>query len=128
MVQDGPNAVAYVPKALWAGPPALLFRNLLAETIMAKTGRYVPDQRATGLQPDLRLSGQLFQFGIDAPGSQAVIVFDAVLARSGSTTLRTKRFEARAPIARTDEQNAAVGLNQAANQIAADVAAWVGAN
>ena len=128
MVQDGPNAVAYVPKALWSGSPALLFRNLLAETIEAKTGRYVPDQRATGLQPNLRLSGQLVQFGVDAPGRQAVVIFDAVLARSGSTTLQTRRFEARVPIASVTEAEAAAGLNIAANQVAADVAGWIGAN
>ena len=128
MVQDGPNAVAYVPKALWAGSPALLFRNLIAETIEAKTGRFVPDQRATGLQPNLRVSGQLVQFGVDAPSHQAVVIFDGVLAHSGSTVLQTKRFEARAPIAAVDGANVAAGVNQAANQVAADIAAWVGAN
>ncbi|NIJ07453.1 cholesterol transport system auxiliary component [Sphingomonas vulcanisoli] len=128
MVQDGPNSVAYVPKALWAGSPALLFRNLLAETITAKTGRFVPDQRATGLQPDLRVSGQLVQFGVDAPARQAVVIFDGVLAHAGSTTLQTRRFEAHAPIAAVNEGDVAAGVNQAANQVAADVAAWVGAN
>ena len=56
------------------------------------------------------------------------MIFDGVLAHSGSTVLLTKRFEARAPIAAVDEANVAAGVNQAANQVAADIAAWVGTN
>ncbi|WP_254602141.1 ABC-type transport auxiliary lipoprotein family protein [Sphingomonas bacterium] len=126
MVQDGPNAVAYVKDAQWVAAPALLFRNLVAETITARTGRYVPDQRATGLQPDLRISGQLVQFGLDGPGMAAVVMFDGVLARSGSTTLQTRRFEARVPIGSTDGPAAAVGINQAANRVAEEIAGWIG--
>jgi cholesterol transport system auxiliary component len=126
MVQDGPNSVAYLKDTAWAANPGLLFRNLLAETVEAKTGRFVPDQRATGLQPDTRISGQLVDFGLDGPGHAAIVTFDAVVNHSGSGAIRSQRFTARVPVA--SENGAAVGaaIDQAANQVAAAVAAWVG--
>lgn len=126
MVQAGPNSVAYVKDALWTASPGLLFRNLLAETITATTGRYVPDQRNTGAQPDTRLSGQLTQFNLDGPGRFVVVTFDGVLAHSGSDRLQTRRFTARAPVAAEDAASVGAALDRAANQVAAEVAAWIG--
>jgi cholesterol transport system auxiliary component len=126
MVQDGPTSVAYIPDAAWAANPGLLFRNLLAETIEGTTGRFVPDQRNTGSQPDTRLSGQLLAFGIDAPARMAVVTFDGVISKTGSGQFRTRRFSAQVPIGKVDGPSAAVAINQAANQVAAEVAAWVG--
>ena len=126
MVQDGPDKVAYLKDTAWAANPGLLFRNLLAETIEAKTGRFVPDQRATGLQPDTRLSGQVVMFGLDGPGAAAVVTFDAVINHGGSDKVRTQRFTARVPV--SSETGPAVGeaIAQAANQVAAAVADWIG--
>jgi cholesterol transport system auxiliary component len=73
MVQAGPNSIAYLKDAMWAAAPSVLMRNLLAETIEAKTGRYVPDTRFTGVQPDTRLSGTLAEFGLDGPGKAVVV-------------------------------------------------------
>ncbi|MCZ4238234.1 ABC-type transport auxiliary lipoprotein family protein, partial [Staphylococcus equorum] len=50
-VQSG-AAFAYLPKAAWVDTPAQLFRSVLAETIEAKTGRFVPDQRNSAITPD----------------------------------------------------------------------------
>lgn len=126
MVTDGPTSVAYLKNASWAAAPALLFRNLLAETITARTGRIVPDTRLLAIQPNTRLSGELKAFGLDGPGMAVVVAFDGVIARSGSDRLETRRFVARAPVTAADGPAVAVAINQAANQIAGEVADWVG--
>ena len=126
MVEAGGTSVAYLKDAQWVAAPALLFRNLLAETITAQTGRFVPDQRSTGAQPDTRLSGQIVQFGLDGPGMAVVVTFDGVITRSGSETLQTRRFTARLPVAKEDAPTVSAALNQAANQVAGEVATWVG--
>jgi cholesterol transport system auxiliary component len=55
---------------------------------------------------------------------EAVVVYDAALARGEG--VQTRRFVARAPLAVVDAPSAAAALNLAANQVAADVAAWIG--
>lgn len=124
MVSDG-LSVAYLKNAQWAAPPVQLFRALLAETITVRTGRIVPDPRLLAVQPDMRLSGQLTQFGLDGPARTVVVTFDAALIHSGSDTIQARRFSARVPV--TDETTAPVSaaINQAANHVAADVADWI---
>ena len=63
------------------------------------------------------------RFGIDASPQQAVVVFDAVVAQG--TDIRTRRFEARVPVSAIEAQAVGTALNQAANQVAAEVADWV---
>jgi cholesterol transport system auxiliary component len=126
LVTDGATAVAYLKDGLWAAAPAALFRTLLAETITVKTGRVVPDPRLLSAQPNTRLSGQLSAFGLDGPGFVAVVTFDAALTRSGSDKLETRRFTARVPVSSEVPEVAAAAVNQAANQVAGEVADWVG--
>lgn len=117
--------VAYVDKAHWVDTPDQLFRRLLSETIAARTGRVVLDPLQFSFNPGNRLTGQLQNFGIDAPTMQAVVTYDAALAR-GAESVITRRFEARVPLAAIDRANAAPALNAAANQVAAQVADWLG--
>lgn len=126
MVQAGPNSVAYIKDALWAATPAILLRNLMAETITARTGRVVPDPRLVSVQPDTRLSGHLDAFGLDAAAQAVVVTFDGTILRSGSPTIETRRFMARVPVASDSPQTVGMALDQAANQVATDVADWVG--
>jgi cholesterol transport system auxiliary component len=126
MVSDGPTALAYLKDGQWAAPPAQLFRALLAETITVKTGRVVPDPRTRAAQPDLRLTGQLAEFELDGPGYAAVVTFDAAISRAGSPALQARRFSARVPVAVEDPAHVGVAINQAANQVAGEVADWVG--
>lgn len=126
LVTDGPTAVAYLKGGLWAAPPAALFRSLLSETITVKTGRVVPDPRLLSAQPNTKLSGQLSAFGLDGPGMAVVVTFDAALTRAGSDQLEARRFTARVPVAAEEPAAVAAALNRAANQVAGDVADWVG--
>lgn len=123
-VQTG-TTVAYLKDAQWVEMPGSLFGRLLSETIAARTGRVVLDPTQFAFDPGLRLTGQLQQFGIDAETNEAVVVYDAALARAPDT-VETRRFEARVPVAAVDAANAGAGLNQAANQVAAEVAGWIG--
>lgn len=120
------TAIAYVKDALWVEPPARLFARLVADTVTAKTGRVVLSSAQSFADPGARLSGELRQFGVDAGSNQAVVVYDASLIRERGHTLEKRRFMATAPLAKIDAASVGIGLNQAANQVASDVADWVG--
>jgi len=126
LVTDGPTAVAYLKGGLWSAQPNLLFRSLLSETITAKTGRVVPDRRLLAIQPDTRLSGQISAFGLDGPGNAVIVTFDATIAREGADSIQARRFAARVPVSSQEPQSVALALNQAANQVAGEVADWIG--
>ena len=126
LVTDGGTAIAYLKDGLWSAQPADLFRGLLAETITVKTGRVVTDPRLLQLQPNTRLAGQVSAFGLDAPGNAVTVTFDATLAREGSDQIQSRRFSARLPVASQQPEAVAVALNAAANQVAGEVADWIG--
>lgn len=122
-VQATPTSVAYVKDAQWTETPNKLFARLLAETIEARTGKSVLSGRQFAFDPGARVSGQLLRFGVDAGTRQAVVMFDGIIARGSD--IRTRRFEARVPVVEIEAQTVGAALNQAANQVAAEVADWV---
>jgi cholesterol transport system auxiliary component len=124
-VRTGETQVAYLKNAQWVENPNNLFGRLLSETIAARTGRVVLDNRQFTFDPGIRLTGQLQSFGMNADRLEAVVVYDAALAR-GEESVVTRRFEARVPVTAIDPASAAQSLNQAANRVAAEVADWVG--
>ena len=124
-VRTGTTQVAYVRDAQWVEVPTILFARLVSETIAAKTGRVVLDPKQFTFDPGQRLTGTLQTFGLDADRMEAVLVYDAAVSR-GKDSVETRRFEARVPVAALDAASAPAALNQAANQVAAEVAAWVG--
>jgi cholesterol transport system auxiliary component len=124
-VRTGGTAVAYLKDAQWVESPGALFARLIGETISARGGRVVLDARQFTLDPGTRLTGTLHSFGIDADTSEAVVVYDAVLAR-GADAIESRRFEARVPMTVIDRASAGPALNRAANQVAGEVAGWVG--
>ena len=76
--------------------------------------------------PSAQLAGELRNFGLDATTREAVVTFDASLTRQGKTSVEKRRFEARVPVAAIDAPSAAAGINQAANQVATQLADWIG--
>lgn len=124
-VRTGATQVAYVKDAQWVEVPSILFARLLSETIAARSGRVVLDPKQFTFDPGQRLTGTLHTFGLDADRMQAVLIYDAAVSR-GKEAVETRRFEARVPVAALDAASAPAALNQAANQVAAEVAAWVG--
>ncbi|WP_298674474.1 ABC-type transport auxiliary lipoprotein family protein [uncultured Sphingomonas sp.] len=125
-VQATPTSIAYVKGAQWVEPPQRLFARLLSDTVAARTGRVVLGAAQSFGDPGARLSGELRAFGIDAASSSAIVTFDATLVRAEGGKVEKQRFEARVPVAVIDAASAGRALNQGANQVAAQVADWVG--
>ena len=121
----GPSAVAYITTLQWVESPDKLFQDLLQETTLRTTNRVVLDPRQGSLDPGLILSGTLSRFGYDTQAGAVVVRYDGTLATQGGSRVETRRFEASVP---ADGTAATVGpaLNAAANQVAAQVAAWIG--
>ncbi len=115
----------YVKGTQWAEQPNRLFQRLLTDTLV-DAGIAVVDPRTAGVGGKRVLSGQLVAFGVDVRGNapKVQVRYDATLSTPAG--LRQRRFEREAALSRVDGAEAAVALNMAANQVAADVAAWVG--
>jgi cholesterol transport system auxiliary component len=124
-VQVTPTDIQYVANLQLVDAPARLFGNLIAETVRRTTNRVVLDPSQTSFDPGLLVSGELRRFGYDASSGQVVVTFDGSLSAAGANRVETRRFTATAP---ADGTAASVGpaLNRAANQVAGEVAAWIG--
>jgi cholesterol transport system auxiliary component len=124
-VQVNPSDVQYVADLQLVDMPARLFQNLLSETVRRTTGRVVLDPEQTTLDPGLTVAGQLQRFGYDAATGQVIVQYDGSLSTAGGARIETRRFTATAP---ADGTAATVGpaLNRAANQVASQVAQWIG--
>ena len=123
--QVGPTAVAYIKDLQWVDTPDRLFQDLLSETVLRTTSRVVIDPKQAALDPGLVVSGQLSRFGYEAGEGGVLVRYDAAMSAAGGTRVETRRFEARVP---ADGTAGTVGpaLNDAANQVAAQVAQWIG--
>jgi cholesterol transport system auxiliary component len=124
-VQVTESEIAYVKDAVWNEKPARLLSRLIAETIRARGDRLVVDGDDPGAQAMTRISGTLREFGYDARTGEVVLVLDAAKLGAGSSVV-TKRFEARVPGVEVKPAPVGAALNEAANRVASEVAAWVG--
>lgn len=125
-VQTGATEIAYVKEAQWVEPPARQFARLLSDTVSARTGRVVMSGAQSLADPGARLAGELRGFGVDATTREAVVTYDAALVRDEGGALEKRRFEARLPVSAIEPAPVGAALNQAANQVAGEVADWVG--
>lgn len=125
-VHSSGTAIAYVKDAQWVERPSQLLARLLADTVTARTGRLVLSTRQSMLDPGAYLMGELRAFGVDADTNEAVVTYDAALIRGPETVVEKRRFEARVPLSEVKAAPVGAALNQAANQVAAQVADWVG--
>lgn len=119
------TTIQYLRGAQWVDSPSDLFRDLLSETIAARTHRAVVDPALYTQARSAVLNGRLLRFGFDPNAHEAVVEYDAALTRPDAG-VTTNRFAAR--VAVNGEAPTAVGaaLNEAANRVAVDVAAWIG--
>ena len=124
-VQISPTDVQYVANAQWIDTPDRLFQDLVAETIRRTTNRVVLNPHQAALDPGLVVTGELQQFGFDAQTGQVVVVYDGSLSTEGGTRVESRRFTATVP---ADGTSTTVGpaLNRAANQVAGEIARWIG--
>lgn len=124
-VQVTDSGLAYIKDAVWVEKPTRLFQQLLAETIRARGTRLVVDEGDLGYGAATKLSGRLLDLGYDAATGSVVARYDGVL-QTPDGRVQTRRFEARVPGVAADAAAVGPALNQAANQIAAEVSEWVG--
>jgi cholesterol transport system auxiliary component len=118
--------IAYLKDSVWTDKPAVLMQQLLSETLAAKNGAFILNEVETAGKAENYLSGQLVEFGIDAPAMEAVAVFDAVRIRKG-VPIEKRRFEAREGLSKIEPAQASEALNGAANKVASAVADWLAA-
>ena len=119
------SSLAYLKDAQWVEKPSRLFERLLSETIRAKGNRLVVSGTDLEASAATKLSGTLTAMDYD-PGQGAVVVrFDAVLL-TGEKQIQTKRFESVIPGVAAEAGAVGDALNRAANDVAAQVADWVG--
>ena len=117
--------VSYIKDLQWVDTPDRLFQELLAETVRRTTGRVVLDPKQANLDPGIAVSGQLYKMGYDAAEQAVIVRYDAAMSTAGGTRVETRRFEAKVPTS-DDAPNVGAALNQAANQVAIEAAAWIG--
>lgn len=124
-VDTSTSSLAYLKDAQWVDKPARLFTRLLSDTLRARgnhlvvSGTDLEDSAAT------KLSGTLSAMDYDATSGSVVVRFDAVLqTRDGA--IRSRRFESTVSGVAAQAVPVGAALNQAANQVAAQVADWVG--
>jgi cholesterol transport system auxiliary component len=123
-VQINNGNIAYLKDALWADKPARLMQMLIVETVSAANNRLVLNEEQAGTKAEQYLSGALLEFGLDSTTNQAVIIYDVVRLQNGKA-IEKKRFEARINVIEITPAAASVALNDGANRIAAEIAAWL---
>lgn len=120
--------VAYLPEAVWIEKPARLFRRLLGETLRTASGEpqtlLVLDTSDTPLRPTQTLRGTLIDMGYEPDTSAVVVRYEAVHTRDDGRVM-SRRFEAREEGVLAEAAEVGPALNEAANTVAKDVAAWV---
>lgn len=123
-VQIDNGNIAYLKDALWADKPARLMQMLVMETVSATNNRLVLNEDVAGTKAEHYLSGTLLEFGLDSTTNQAVIIYDVVRLQNGKA-IEKKRFEARVDVIEVTAAAASVALNDGANRVAMDIAAWL---
>lgn len=125
-VQMDDSNIAYLQDAVWADKPSRLMQMLLMEVIAAKNNRLVLNEVDAGGKAEQFLAGTLLEFGLDATRNEAVVIYDAVRLQNGKE-VEKKRFEARSTVTEVIPGASGAALNEAANVVAADIAAWLAA-
>jgi len=121
----GGSSVAYLKDAEWVEKPSRLFARLLSDTIRARGNRLVVSGSDVEDAAAIKLSGTLEAMDYDASRGTAVVRYDAVL-QTADGHIQARRFESEVPGVAAEAGSVGAALNQAANQVAAQVADWVG--
>lgn len=125
-VRVNASSLAYLKDAAWVEKPAREFRSLLAETIRARTGQLVVEGNDYAGTGKLVISGRLQEMGYDAGKQAVVVLFDAMQSgANGGGEVVTKRFEAQVNNVAPNSKAVGPALNEAANDVARQVADWI---
>jgi len=124
-VQMTDSTLAYLKDAVWVEKPARLFQNLVVESVRARGSRLVVREGDLGYNAITQLSGTLLDMGYDVASGSVVVRFDGVL-QSPDGRVQTRRFESRVSGVAAEASAVGPALNQAANDVADQVAEWAG--
>ena len=124
-VQVNDTEVAYLKDVNWVERPVRQFRRVLAETIRARGKRLVVETGDDSAGARTTLSGRLVDMGYDARSRSVVVRFDA-LREDRNGQIEARRFESVVPGIAPKPAQVAPALNRAANDVAGQVADWVG--
>ena len=124
-VQVDATQIAYLQDASWVERPARLMRHLLAETIRAKGQHLVLEASDDVTGSKQTLAGRLIDMGYDARSQSVVVRYDAMRSNARGE-IEARRFEAVVPGISATSEAVAPALNRAANDVAGQVADWVG--
>jgi len=119
------SSLAYLKDAQWVEKPSRLFERLLSDTIRAKGTRLVVSGTDLEYAAATKLSGTLSAMDFDPARGAVVVRFDAVM-QTGERQIRTKRFEGVVSGVAAEPGPVGEALNRAANDVAGQVADWVG--
>ncbi|MBO0749351.1 MAG: membrane integrity-associated transporter subunit PqiC [Porphyrobacter sp.] len=119
------SSLAYLKDAQWVEKPAHLFGQLLSDTIRARGNRLVVSDSDLEYGAATKLSGTLQAMDYDSAQGAVTVRYDAVL-QTGEAQVRTRRFESTVSGVAAQAGPVAEALNRAANDVAAQVADWVG--
>jgi cholesterol transport system auxiliary component len=123
-VQVSDSSIAYLKDASWVEKPARQFRGLLAETLRAGTDGLVIEGSEYETTGKTLVGGRLLRMGYDAPSGAVIVRFDATRRERGGE-IATRRFEAVVNNVKPEAALVGPALNQAANDVARQVAGWV---
>ena len=123
-VQVSASSIAYLKDASWVERPSHQFRALLAEVIRADTGALVMEGGDFETAARTVVGGRLLRMGYDVPTRSVIVRFDAMRRDRGGEFI-THRFESVVNNVEPSAQWVGPALNQAANDVARQVAAWV---
>ncbi|TCM38051.1 cholesterol transport system auxiliary component [Novosphingobium sp. ST904] len=118
------SSMSYLKDAWWIEKPSRQFRSLLAETLRADTGQLVVEGGDFEVTGKTLIGGRLLDMGYDVATSSVVVRFDAIRTERNGPIV-TKRFESVVPGIKPEAALIGPAINQAANVVAKDVAAWV---
>lgn len=124
-VQVDATQIAYLQDATWVERPARLMRHLLAEAIRAKGQHLVLEASDDVNGSKQSLAGRLIDMGYDARLQSVVVRYDAMRSNAKGE-IEARRFEAVVPGVSAKSEAVAAALNRAANDVAGQVADWVG--
>jgi len=124
-VQIDDSSVAYLKDAMWVERPPRQFRHLLAETIRARTGRLTLEEGDSRVVAKETLGGRLADMGYDARRRSVIVRFDAIRT-DAKGAVAARRFEAEVSGVAPRAASVAPALNRAANDVATQVADWIG--
>lgn len=124
-VQVNDTEVAYLKDVNWVERPVRQFRRVVAETIRARGKRLVVETGDDPAGARTTLSGRLVDMGYDARTRSVVVRFDA-LREDRNGAIEARRFESIVPGVAPKAGQVAPALNRAANDVAGQVADWIG--